>query len=114
MFVLLTDYTLRKIMSANDQGIVAVTGRAHCQRQVAFFHMKVSSTTDVLQREEEADKDSMLMQLLTHPPLNAQQDTAPPAQQENRQTGEDYIPFISPEEYSVRCQMLLSDIIAIL
>ena len=24
-------------MSANDQGIVAVTGRAHCQRQVAFF-----------------------------------------------------------------------------
>ncbi len=24
-------------MSANDKGIVAVTGRAHCQRQVAFF-----------------------------------------------------------------------------
>ena len=24
-------------MSANDQAIVAVTGRAHCQRQVAFF-----------------------------------------------------------------------------
>ncbi len=37
MFVLVTDYTLRKIMSANDQGIVAVTGRTHCQRQVAFF-----------------------------------------------------------------------------
>ncbi len=37
MFVLGTDYTPRKIMSANDQGIVAVTGRAHCQRQVAFF-----------------------------------------------------------------------------
>ncbi len=27
------DYTLRKVMSANDKGIVAVTGRAHCQRQ---------------------------------------------------------------------------------
>ena len=41
MFVLVTDYTLKKIMSANHQGIVAVTGRAHCQRQVAFspkFH----------------------------------------------------------------------------
>ena len=25
-------------MSANDQGIVAVTGRANCQRQVAFFY----------------------------------------------------------------------------
>ncbi len=37
MFVLVTDYTLRKIMSANDQGIFAGTGRAHCQRQVAFF-----------------------------------------------------------------------------
>ncbi len=37
MFVLDTDYTLRKTVSANDQGIVAVTGRAHCQRQVAFF-----------------------------------------------------------------------------
>ncbi len=24
-------------MSANDKGIVAVTGRAHCQRQVAFL-----------------------------------------------------------------------------
>ncbi len=24
-------------MSANDQGIIAVTGRAHCQRQVAFL-----------------------------------------------------------------------------
>ncbi len=38
MFVLVTDYTLRNIMSANDQGIVAVTGRAHCQRQVAFLY----------------------------------------------------------------------------
>ncbi len=37
MCVLVTDYTLRKVMSANDQSIVAVTGRAHCQRQVAFF-----------------------------------------------------------------------------
>ncbi len=37
MIVLITDYTLRKIMSANDQGIVAMTGRAHCQRQVAFL-----------------------------------------------------------------------------
>ncbi len=24
-------------MSANVQGIIALTGRAHCQRQVAFF-----------------------------------------------------------------------------
>ncbi len=24
-------------MSANERGIIAVTGRAHCQRQVAFF-----------------------------------------------------------------------------
>ena len=37
MFVLVTDYTLGKRMSANDQSIFAVTGRAHCQRQVAFF-----------------------------------------------------------------------------
>ena len=37
MFVLFTDYTLRKIMSADDQCIVAMTGRAHCQRQAAFF-----------------------------------------------------------------------------
>ena len=37
MFVLITDCTLRKIMPANDQGIVAATGRAHCQCQVAFF-----------------------------------------------------------------------------
>ena len=41
MFVLVTDYTLRKIMSANDQGIV-VRGRAHCQLQVAFFHCSVA------------------------------------------------------------------------
>ena len=41
MFVLVTDYTLRNIMSANDQGIVAVIGRAHCQRQVAFFFARV-------------------------------------------------------------------------
>ncbi len=38
MFV--TDYTLKKIMSANDQGIVAVTGRAHCELQVTFLHNK--------------------------------------------------------------------------
>ncbi len=37
MSLLVTDYTLRKIMSANDQGIVAVASRAHCQRQVAFL-----------------------------------------------------------------------------
>ncbi len=42
MFVLVTEYTLRKII-ANDQGIVAVTGRAHCQRQVAFLiYSKIS------------------------------------------------------------------------
>ena len=41
MFVLVTDHTLRKDTSANDQGIVAVTGRAHCQRQVAFFVSKM-------------------------------------------------------------------------
>ncbi len=39
--MLVTDYTLRKIMSSNDQGIIAVTGRAHCQRQVAFFMTRV-------------------------------------------------------------------------
>ena len=55
------------------------------------FIIKVSSTTDVLQREEEGDKDSMLMQLLTHPPLNAQDAAPPPAQQEHRQTGEDIV-----------------------
>ncbi len=33
----LSDYTLRKIMSANDQSIFSVTGRAHCQGQDAFF-----------------------------------------------------------------------------
>ncbi len=37
MFVLVTDYTPRKVVSANDQGILARTGRAHCQRQVAFI-----------------------------------------------------------------------------
>ncbi len=38
--VLVTDYTLRKkIMSANAHGIIALTGRAHCQRQVAFLKM---------------------------------------------------------------------------
>ncbi len=37
MFVLVTDYTLRKVMSVNDQGIIAVTGRPHCQCQVTFF-----------------------------------------------------------------------------
>ncbi len=34
----MADYTLRKFPSAiNCYGIIAVTGRAHCQRQVAFF-----------------------------------------------------------------------------
>ncbi len=28
-----------KFISANGYGIIAVTGRAHCQRQVAFFHI---------------------------------------------------------------------------
>ncbi len=37
LLILIYDYTLGNIMSANDQGIIAVTGRAHCQRQVAFF-----------------------------------------------------------------------------
>ena len=37
MIVLVTDYTLRNIISTNDEGIVAMTGRAHCQCQVAFF-----------------------------------------------------------------------------
>ncbi len=45
MFVLVADYTLRKIISANDQGIIAVTGRAHCQCQVAFF-IYVSSAAE--------------------------------------------------------------------
>ncbi len=30
-------HSKKKIISANEQGIIAVTGRAHCQRQVAFF-----------------------------------------------------------------------------
>ncbi len=34
----MTDYTLRKFMSANGYGIISVTGRAHCQHQVAFFN----------------------------------------------------------------------------
>ncbi len=42
MFVLVADYTLRKIMSAIDQDIVAVTGRAHCQRQVAFLTLSLN------------------------------------------------------------------------
>ncbi len=33
---IMSDYTLRKSMSANGYGVIAVTGRAHCQRQVAF------------------------------------------------------------------------------
>ena len=28
-------------MSANEQGIIAVTGRAHCQRQVAFLGVRI-------------------------------------------------------------------------
>ncbi len=28
-----------KSLSVNEKGIVAVTGRAHCQRQVAFFRL---------------------------------------------------------------------------
>ncbi len=30
-------HSKKKIMSANEQGIIAVTGRAHCQCQVAFL-----------------------------------------------------------------------------
>ncbi len=30
-------HSIRNVMSANDQVILAGTGRAHCQRQVAFF-----------------------------------------------------------------------------
>ncbi len=30
---------LEKFMSANESGIIGVTGRAHCQRQVAFFFL---------------------------------------------------------------------------
>ena len=37
MFLLVTEYTLWKFMSANAQRIVAVTSRVHCQRQGAFF-----------------------------------------------------------------------------
>ncbi len=36
-----SDYTLGKIVSANRRGIFALTGRAHCQRQVAFFYFFV-------------------------------------------------------------------------
>ncbi len=40
LFWLVTYYTIRKkIMLANGRGIIAVTGRAHCQRQVAFFYI---------------------------------------------------------------------------
>ncbi len=35
---LLSSTLLEKIVSANEKGIFAVTGRAHCQRQVAFFN----------------------------------------------------------------------------
>ncbi len=36
-------------MSANDQDIIAVTGRAHCQRQVAFLlDYTQKSTTPIL------------------------------------------------------------------
>ncbi len=48
--MLVTDYTLRKIMSANDQDIVALTGRAHCQRQVAFFPDVTQLATQIPER----------------------------------------------------------------
>ena len=38
-------------MSAHDQGIVAVTGRAHWQRQVAFFLDSDDSDTDIPQHK---------------------------------------------------------------
>ena len=53
MFVLVTDCTLRKIMSANDQGTVAVTGRAHCQRQVAFLIFGMGSFWKILSNEND-------------------------------------------------------------
>ena len=34
---IVTDYTLKKFTAANGYGISVVTGRTHCQRQVAFF-----------------------------------------------------------------------------
>ncbi len=34
-------------MSANDHGIVAVTGRAHCQHQVAFFYCLLYSAANL-------------------------------------------------------------------
>ncbi len=46
LFVLVTDYTIRKMISANDQGSVAVTGRAHCQHQVAFFFLSGNSCSE--------------------------------------------------------------------
>ncbi len=37
------DYTLwEKFMSANGHGIIALTGRAHCQRKVAFFFFNLT------------------------------------------------------------------------
>ncbi len=48
MFVLVTDYTLRKVMSTNDQDILAGTGRAHCQRQVAFFCIQIKITMKIM------------------------------------------------------------------
>ena len=50
MLVLVAGYTLGKIMiwSANDQGIVAVTGRAHCQRQVLHWWMQLKSIKKIL------------------------------------------------------------------
>ena len=42
MNVLITDYTVRKVVSANDQGIVAVTVRAHCQCQVAYLSVGIA------------------------------------------------------------------------
>ena len=43
LFILVTDYTLKKFMSAYEKGIIAMTGRAHCQRQVAFLKSRGDS-----------------------------------------------------------------------
>ncbi len=37
-------HSKKKIISANEQGIIDVTGGAHCQRQVAFFYRTAKSS----------------------------------------------------------------------
>ena len=47
LFVLVTDYTLRKTHVSKWSCIFAFTGRAHCQRQVAFLYFSLHSKTIV-------------------------------------------------------------------